>query len=189
MSKSQSREFASPGFMDEVKYAELIKKGKEYLIQKGYHGPSIWQQIIAWQDHDEYKHVNNVHYARYIESNRTLFYHIMTKRLKAEKHKQIMKMSGNIVVLTSVLIRFKRPIVYPDTILIARKPVLPIEGDTFTVKTIIYSLTQQAEVATGEDTLVSFDQSTMKKCPIDDDIREATEYAAKNPNGDIISKL
>lgn len=37
----------------ERQWAEKLTNGKAAMIQLGYHGPSLWTQVICWGDHDQ----------------------------------------------------------------------------------------------------------------------------------------
>lgn len=178
-----------PGHLNEKELANLIGKAKEKLIKDGFHGPSIWPQIIAWGDHDQFQHVNNVHFSKFIESNRMLFFSLISQQMGAERHDDIVKGKGVGIILSSLAIRFKRPVLYPDTILVGRKPILPLTGGRFTIQTTLFSIAQQAEVASAEESGVCYDYKALKKVDLPEDFRQALEDAAKNPAGSIKSRL
>ncbi|PWN32891.1 uncharacterized protein FA14DRAFT_79150 [Meira miltonrushii] len=178
-----------PGHLDEKEIADLIGKGKERLIKDGFHGASIWPQIIAWGDHDQFQHVNNVHFSKFIESNRMLFFSLVSKQMGEERHDDIVKGKGVGIILSSLAIRFRRPVLYPDTILVGRKPILPLEGGRFTIQTTLFSIAQQAEVASAEEIGVCYDYKALKKVDLPNDFKQALEDAAKNPGGPVKSRL
>jgi len=178
-----------PGHINERELSDLIGKGKEKLVKDGYHGPSIWPQIIAWGDHDQFQHVNNVHFSKFIESNRMLFFSLISQKMGKDRHDEIVKGKGIGIILSSLAIRFKRPVLYPDTILVGRKPILPLIGGRFTIQTTLFSLAQQAEVASAEEIGVCYDYKALKKVDLPDDFRQALEEAAKNPGESIKSHL
>ena len=47
---------SSRGNLAEVEDDQLARKTAEMkaqMIQQGYHGPSLWTQVICWGDHDQ----------------------------------------------------------------------------------------------------------------------------------------
>lgn len=178
-----------PGHLHEKELAILIGKGKEKLIKDGFHGPSIWPQMIAWGDHDQFQHVNNVHFSKFIESNRMLFFSLVSEQMGKERHEEIVKGKGVGIILSSLSIRFKRPVLYPDTILIGRKPILPLSGGKFIIQTTLFSIAQQVEVASAEEIGVCYDYKALKKVDLPDDFKSALEDAARNPAGSPKSHL
>lgn len=51
-SSSTSIPLSSPEEI-ERQWAEKLTDGKAAMIQLGYHGPSLWTQVICWGDHDQ----------------------------------------------------------------------------------------------------------------------------------------
>src|SRR6266478_6261344 len=73
--------------------------------------PVIVRQAVVWGDMDSYRHVNNVVYFRYFENAR-LEYFRQLGWFEYEKETGI----GPILAATQA--RFRKPLTYPDTILI-----------------------------------------------------------------------
>lgn len=66
-------------------------------------------------------------------------------------------------------------------LLIAKKPALPLGKDRFTLQATVYSLAQQATVATAEETCVSYDYAKLTKIDLPEDFRQALEATGANP--------
>jgi Thioesterase-like superfamily len=104
------------GHQEENDLQDSIRKGKEEMIKMGFHAPSLWIQNICWGDHDQFQHVNNVHYVRFLESNRMLFADKLAEKLTPERRKDIVTGKGDSFILQSIAVRYRRPVVYPDTV-------------------------------------------------------------------------
>lgn len=104
------------GHQEENDLQDSVRKGKEEMIKMGFHGPSLWIQNICWGDHDQFQHVNNVHYVRFLESNRMLFADKLAEKLTPERRKDIVTGKGDSFILQSIAVRYRRPVVYPDTV-------------------------------------------------------------------------
>jgi len=67
------------------------------------------------------------------------------------------------VILKSVDIQFKRPVLYPDTLLVSHKPHSPTPT-SFGCKAIIQSYGQGKIVAESDSALVWYDYENLRKC-------------------------
>ncbi|PWN37845.1 uncharacterized protein FA14DRAFT_159699 [Meira miltonrushii] len=181
LQQSESEGRPALGHQEENELLNNIRQGKEEMIKMGFHGPSLWIQNICWGDHDQFQHVNNVHYVRFLESNRMLFADKLAEKLEPARRKDIVTGKGESFILQSIAVRYRRPVVYPDTLLIGKKPVLPLGTDRFTLQASIYSLAQKAVVATAEEVCVSYDYRSLSKAPIADDFRKVLEEAGQKP--------
>jgi len=85
-----------------------------------------------------------------------------------EKAQAMIKGQGVSLILKSLSIKFKRPVTYPDTLLIAHKPYLPASASPprfhFNCRATVYSCSQQAVVAESDSELVWYDYEKLKKC-------------------------
>lgn len=144
-------------------------KAKENLKNEGFDPLSFWEQRIVWGDHDAFQHVNNVRYVRFFESARIKWMSSLGNELGGpEKARAMLKAQGASFILKSIEVRFRRPVTYPDTLLIGYKPVIPsdnaIDRAVFDVKASAYSIAQSAFVAHSRESLVWYDYDSLKKC-------------------------
>ncbi|KAF8316669.1 Thioesterase/thiol ester dehydrase-isomerase [Clavulina sp. PMI_390] len=124
---------------------------------KGYHVGSVWEQPVAWGESDSFRHINNVHYARYAESGRIRFMEQMALDTKGPQGvKDLLAGQGIGLILKKLTINYRRPVVYPDTLLIAQKPHT-LEPTAFSHTTLFYSLAHNKPVATAESVCVWYD--------------------------------
>ncbi|KAL4244538.1 hypothetical protein ABKN59_010370 [Abortiporus biennis] len=113
--------------------AEVAREAKEKLLSLGYDPASFWEQPVVWGDHDSFQHVNNVRYVRFFESGRIKWMMSLGEELGGEKKAQDMiKGRGISLILKSLSMNYKRPVTFPDTLLIAHKPHFGPSLDTNT---------------------------------------------------------
>lgn len=102
-----------------------VQAGIRALVEQGYDGESIWEQRVVWGDHDQFQHVNNVHFVRWFESSRMFFCEAMIKLkhpktgeklFTEERAKDVTRGTGKSVILANMHVRYRRPVVYPDTV-------------------------------------------------------------------------
>ncbi len=133
---------------------------------------------VAWGEMDALGHVNNVVYFRYLECARVEF-------MRRCGMTDIRAPRGIGVILQHVQCRFRRPIVFPDTVTITAR-VTSIESDRFTLDHEIISAAQTSAAggapdrtpvvaAVGTSTIVTYDYTANAKAPIPADLRRAIE--------------
>ncbi|KAF9465570.1 Thioesterase/thiol ester dehydrase-isomerase [Collybia nuda] len=147
-----------------------LKEAREKLIASGFDPASFWEQSIAWGDQDPFQHVNNARYARFFESARIRWMISLGHEIGGpEKAKAIIRGQGIGLILKTLEIQFKRPVTYPDTLLVGYRPIPSDDAvkhdlSTFQVTASTYSLTQRAYVAHSKESLVWYDYDRLKKC-------------------------
>ncbi len=110
--------------------------------------PVVVEQAVVWGDMDSYQHVNNVVYFRYFENARLEYF----RRIGWP---EIEKATGVGPIMAATKARFRKPLTYPDTILIGAK-LGTLGHDRFTLDHRIVSRSL-GEIATeGEGTVVAF---------------------------------
>ncbi|KAF8809535.1 hypothetical protein BYT27DRAFT_7136205 [Phlegmacium glaucopus] len=145
-----------------------LEQAREKLRVAGFDPKSFWEQHIVWGDHDAFQHVNNVRYARFFESSRIKWMISMGDELGGpSRGKAMMNGQGISLILKSMELRFRRPVTYPDTLLIGYRLLPPTKDQdpsTFHAAASAYSLAQNAFVTHSTDTLVWYDYDKLKKC-------------------------
>ena len=135
--------------------------------------PVVVEQDIAWGDMDAYQHVNNVVYFRYFENARIPWLdRIGWMKLREE--------SGYGPIIASTSARYRRPINYPDHILIGVRAI-DVQVDRVTIEYRLVSTKLNALAADGQAVVVSYDYNAAKKCPIPDAVRKAIEELQAHP--------
>lgn len=123
--------------------------------------PEPFLQSVAWGDMDALGHVNNAVYFRYMESARVAF--LLAVGIDRLNH------VGSIgVILQSAQCRFRRPVVYPDTLRISSR-VESIEADRFTLGHEMFSQSRGEVVAIGSGVIVAYDYSKAAKASLPPD--------------------
>lgn len=125
---------------------------------------------------DAFQHVNNVVYFKYFESARIAYF----ERAGLTNY---MKEHGIGPILASTSCRFRRPLTFPDEVLIGAS-VHDIEADRFKMRYCVYSKTLQSVAAEGEGRIVCYDYRKNQKAALPEVIRKAIESLECSANPD-----
>lgn len=128
---------------------------------------------IHWGDMDALGHVNNVLFFRYLESARVAY----IQALGLSSLREVKPADGSAAVgfiLQHAQCRFRRPVVYPDTLRVTAR-LQSIETDRFTLEHEIISEAQNEVAALGTGTIVTYDYTRATKVNMPADIRAAIE--------------
>lgn len=152
-----------------------VQAGITALKQAGYDTDTVWEQRVVWGDHDQFQHVNNVHFVRWFESARMFFANSLSKgpEFTDSRRDEINRGTGKSFILAGINVRYRRPVLYPDTILVGQACELPLGKDRFILRGAAYSLAQKKIVAISAQDCVTYDYTKLAKCDIPDDIRNA----------------
>jgi len=133
--------------------------------------PVVVELPVCWGEMDSYRHVNNVVYFRYFENARLEYF----RRLAWFDYES---QTGIGPILAATKARFRRPLTYPDTILVGAR-VLSLGEDRLTLAHRIVSRAQGAVTTEGEGTVVAFDYSRGVKVALPDELRRRVEKLEK----------
>src|SRR5947209_18083420 len=125
--------------------------------------PVIVKQDVIWGEMDAYQHVNNVVYFRYFENARLEY-------IRRLDWFTLEKETGVGPILAATQARFRRPLAYPDTILIGAR-LLGLETDRFHLEHKIVSQSQGALVTEGQGTIVTYHYADGKKVPVPEELK------------------
>ncbi|KAF8549381.1 hypothetical protein OG21DRAFT_1470074 [Imleria badia] len=140
------------------------------LTSLGYDAGSLWEQSIVWGHHDAFRHVNNAHYLRFFESGRMQWVIGVGNILGGKERAQAMLAGQGVsLILKSINVNFRRPVTFPDTLLIGHKAIVSLSRTQFILAAAAYSYSQQAVVADSEGVFVWYDYDSLKKCDPGDD--------------------
>ena len=120
---------------------------------------------VQWGDMDSYQHVNNIVYFRWFESARIAY--LEQIGLKAMYHG-----AGIGPILAAIDCNYRRQLTYPDTVAVGAR-ISRIGRTSFEMEHVLVSTAQQAVVADGKSTIVTFDYKVQKPIPVPDEIRAA----------------
>lgn len=120
---------------------------------------------VAWGEMDAFQHVNNVVFARWLETARMVYFERvgLVKRVRD---------TGIGPILARTVIDYRKQVTYPDTVRV-EVSATRIGGSSFTLGFRVRSEAQGAEVATGEQVIVVYDYRAGKTAPVDDALRAA----------------
>jgi len=134
--------------------------------------PIVIELDIAWGEMDSYAHVNNVVYFRYFENVRIAY-------LDRVGWMASMRQDGLGPIVASTQARFRKPLTYPDHLLVAAR-ISEIQTDRVTFEYRLISTKLNAVAAEGEAVVVSYDYRANAKAPIPEAIRKAIEKLERN---------
>jgi len=117
--------------------------------------PVVVELPVVWGEMDAFGHVNNIVYFRYFESVRVLY-------LEKIGFLQVMEDTNVGPILASTFCKFRKPLVFPDTILVGAR-VSEVKEDRFMMKYQIVSETLNTMAAEGEGLIVSYHYEKRQK--------------------------
>ncbi len=120
---------------------------------------------VAWGEMDALQHVNNVVYFRYFETARIDFFNQIN--LLGD-----LKVTQVGPVLSDNNARYKRPVTFPDTLLVSVK-ISDIKVDRFMMNYTIFSKVQEAVTTLGRSQVVMFNFKTGKKAVLTSELLDA----------------
>jgi acyl-CoA thioester hydrolase len=127
--------------------------------------PVIVEVPVAWGDMDWFRHVNNIVFFRYFESARIEY-------LERIGFRQEMENGGVGPILHSTQARFRRPVEWPDTVIVGARTV-DIGEDRFTHEYRLVSRASGEIAAEGGAVLVAYDYANGRKAALPLRVREA----------------
>lgn len=126
---------------------------------------------VAWGEMDALGHVNNVAYFRYLETARVRFIEsVGWARLNGGASPGDDDRPG--FILQSAECRFRRPVMYPDTLRVTARCV-SVEPDRFTLEHEVISTAQNDIAAVGRSVVVTYDYRSGLKTAIPEGLARA----------------
>jgi len=129
--------------------------------------PVVVELPVFWGDMDYFRHVNNIVFFRYFESARIEYLERIGFREEAQA-------DGAGPILQSTQARFRRPLTWPDNVLVGARTV-EVAADRFTQEYRLVSRAQGEIAAEGGGILVSFDYAANRKVPLPERVRSAIQ--------------
>ena len=120
--------------------------------------PVVVELPVFWGDMDYFRHVNNIIYFRYFESARIEY-------LERIGFRQEEKKGGVGPILHSTQARFRRPVEWPDTVIVGARTV-DVGEDRFTQEYRLVSRASGEIAAEGGCVLVAYDYPNARKASI-----------------------
>jgi len=119
---------------------------------------------VQWGDQDAFGHVNNTVPLRWFESSRIAY-------LEQCGLGEMMSGRGLGPIVSSVTCRYRRQIIYPDTVSVGTR-VARLERASLILAHAVFSHSQQAAVCDGETVIVFFDYAANRPRRVPDEARE-----------------
>ena len=135
--------------------------------------PIVIEVPVAWGDMDAFGHVNNTVFFRYFESARIRYLDAIAFRGEGADR-------GVGPILASTQCRFRRPLAYPDLVLVGAR-VAELADDRFTHVYRLVSSTLNEVAAEGSGVVVAYDYAARSKCAIPDAVRAGIENLELRP--------
>jgi acyl-CoA thioester hydrolase len=129
--------------------------------------PVVVELPVFWGDMDYFRHVNNIVFFRYFESARIEYLERIGFREEAQA-------DGAGPILHSTQARFRRPLTWPDTVLVGARTV-EVAEDRFTQEYRLVSRAQGQVAAEGGGILVAFDYAANRKVSLPERVRAAIQ--------------
>ena len=125
--------------------------------------PVVVEQAVVWGEMDAYEHVNNVVYFRYFENARLEY-------IRRLGWFELEEQTGIGPILAATQARFRKPLTYPDVVLIGAR-VPEVGADRLRMEHLIVSRRLDAVATEGEGTIVTFDYKRGVKAAVPDELR------------------
>ena len=122
---------------------------------------------VAWGDMDAFRHVNNTVFFRWFETGRIAYF-------LAIGWPKVQEATGVGPILAATSCRFKRPVAFPDRIVVAAR-VPPFDGNRFTMEYRVASAAHGGVAAEGEGLIVPYDYRAKAKAALPEEVRRAIE--------------
>ena len=125
--------------------------------------PVVVAEEVSWGDMDSFQHVSNIVFFRYFQNARIDY-------LTRVGWFAAMERDGLGPIVKSTAGTFRRPLTYPDKLLIGAK-VVSVGEDRVTFAHLLVSERHDAVAADGEAVIVCFDYRNGAKAKLPDDVR------------------
>lgn len=127
--------------------------------------PVVVEVPVAWVEMDYFRHVNHAVFFTYFEAARIRYLDLIGFRA-LDGERQVGP------ILASANARFRRPVTYPDTVVVGARAA-DVGEDRFTHEYRLVSRALGEVAAEGGALVVSFDYGANAKAPLPADVREA----------------
>ncbi|GHJ85966.1 hypothetical protein NliqN6_2368 [Naganishia liquefaciens] len=146
----------------------------EHGRENEYDLESMVEWPVAWGEQDQFRHVNNVSFARYFETARVRVMQAFEPYMTSKTFRQFMDGTGMGLVVKSVSIEYRRPVTFPDSLVIMSKLIdIDERKASFGLKQEAYSLNQNTVVARCTSVQVMYDFQNLQKGIMTDEVKRA----------------
>ncbi|KAJ8123483.1 hypothetical protein ONZ43_g582 [Nemania bipapillata] len=142
-------------------YSPLREKIVSQALSQGYDQGSMMEHGVVWaDDQDPWGHIMNAKFPHCVSASNFRFFESFEEHLK-DKFQDLMKVRGIGVIVKSSTLDIKRPVSYPDSIIVANR-IDEVKADRYHMTTTMWSLRQQSPVAESNGWVVFYDYSKGK---------------------------
>ena len=142
-----------------MRASRLLQVGQ--LKDVGFHHQLRW--TVAWRDMDAFGHVNNAVFVMYMEHARVKYAEDAGIPLTTKPAEG----AGPSIIVSNLSCRYRRPIDYPDTIVVGSKLTsFDEKRGNLTLQHQIWSEQKQLVAAVGESGIVVYDYKAGQRVPI-----------------------
>ncbi|KAI9665923.1 MAG: hypothetical protein M1821_003858 [Bathelium mastoideum] len=142
-------------------YQPLREKIVKQALEQGYDEASMLEHAVKWaDDQDPWGHIMNAGFPHYTSACNYRLFESFEEQL-GDKFQDFIKARGIGVIVKTTTLDIKRPVSYPDAIIVANR-MDEVKPDRYHVTTTMWSLRQQAPVAKSNGWVVFFDYSKGK---------------------------
>lgn len=128
---------------------------------------------VAWGEMDALNHVNNVAYYRYLETARVAYLERLGhSRLRPAQGESPASDPAPGFILQSCECRFRRPVVYPDTLRVTAR-CESLGDDRFSLTHVVMSTAQSQAAAIGRSVIVCYNYQRNAKSHLPESVRRA----------------
>ncbi|BGP52712.1 hypothetical protein JCM8202v2_000268 [Rhodotorula sphaerocarpa] len=147
------------------KYSTGREAARKWASENGYADECLVELPVQWGEQDANAHVNNAVYFRWLETGRLNFMRYLGSQLPDPQAEKDLAGSGKGkgVILARITFDYRRPVMQPDNVLIAHKP-LEVTERKLVLHGSVYSYAQQAVVGESDCLMVSYDYNAGKSC-------------------------
>ncbi|KAI0466984.1 hypothetical protein F4859DRAFT_526268 [Xylaria cf. heliscus] len=142
-------------------YKPLRDKIVSQALAQGYDEATMMEHGVVWaDDQDPFGHIMNAGFPHYASACNFRLFESFEEHLK-DKFQDLMRARGIGVIVKTSTLNIKRPVSYPDSIIVANR-LDEVKPDRYHVTTTMWSLRQQAPVAESNGWVVFYDYSKGK---------------------------
>ncbi|POY70353.1 hypothetical protein BMF94_6633 [Rhodotorula taiwanensis] len=153
------------------KYASGKEAARQWAKENGYSDECLVELPVQWGEQDANAHVNNAVYFRWLETGRLNFMRTLGSHLSNPQAAKDLSGSGKGkgVILARITFDYRRPVMQPDNVLIAHKP-MEVAARKLVLHGSVYSYAQQAVVGESDSIMVAYDYDATKSCEWDPEL-------------------
>ncbi|KAH7303979.1 hypothetical protein B0I35DRAFT_484849 [Stachybotrys elegans] len=153
-SRLQASSYHAPGGGDA--YKTLREKLIKEILAQGYDEATMLEHGVSWaDDQDPFGHIMNAGFGHFSTACNFRFFESFEEQL-GDKIDDLIKAKGLGVIIKAMTMNLKRPVSYPDALIVAVR-LGEVKPDRYFCTTTMWSLTQQAVVAESSGWVVFFD--------------------------------